>query len=40
LLLLALAILVVRFASARFPSAKSDGAAARRVASEDAEGEA
>ena len=38
--LLALAILVVRFASARFPSAKSDGAAARRVASEDAEGEA
>ncbi|HHA3198287.1 TPA: phosphate-starvation-inducible protein PsiE, partial [Pseudomonas aeruginosa] len=25
---------------ARFPSAKSDGAAARRVASEDAEGEA
>ncbi len=39
-LLLALAILVVRFASARFPSAKSDGAAARRVASEDAEGEA
>ncbi|MFU3618828.1 phosphate-starvation-inducible protein PsiE [Pseudomonas paraeruginosa] len=39
LLLLALAILVVRYASARFPSAKADGAAPRRVASEDPEGE-